>query len=622
MTESSDIEFETLLNYIKQSRGFDFTGYKRTSLMRRVTARMQTVGIQGYSHYLDYLEVHPDEFNHLFNTLLINVTAFFRDRPAWEYIASEVVPQILSRRLPTETLRVWSAGCASGEEAYTIAMVIAQIIGREAMRDRVKIYATDVDEEALDQARQATYSAQDLADLTSEQIEQFFEQTANNRYTVCKAIRQSVIFGRHDLIQDAPISRIDLLICRNTLMYFNSETQSRILMRFHFALKNDGFLFLGKAEMLLTQTNTFVPMHLKCRVFTKVPRIDSRNRLLALTPPSYTPEEPSYSNPEQLREAAFDGGAFACIVIDANRVLGLVNERARSLFNLTARDLGRPLQDLEISYRPIDLRSCIDRVHSDRRSLNVQDVEWFASQGERFFFDVQFTLLLDSSGGIQGVSIQFIDVTRDKSLREELEHSNQELEIAYEELQSINEELETTNEELQSSNEELETTNEELQSTNEELETMNEELQFTNEELQSVNSALQQSGEDLDRTNAFLESILTSLRAGVVVVNADFRVLVWNHRAEDLWGLRAEEAIGQNFLNLDIGLPIEQLRKPIRACLSNPTDLIPEIVLNAVNRRGRSIQCHVTCNALVNTQKQIEGAILLMEERNSGTSES
>jgi two-component system, chemotaxis family, CheB/CheR fusion protein len=609
-------DFEALLDYVKSSRGFDFTGYKRSSLMRRVTKRMQAVKVDSYSDYLDYLEVDPQEFTRLFNTLLINVTSFFRDRSAWDYVESEVIPRLLADKDVRDPIRIWSAGCSSGEEAYTIAIVMAQALGIEQFRDRVKIYATDVDEEALNQARQATYLPRHLGGLSSQQIEQFFDQT-EQRYTFRKDLRRSVIFGRHDLIQDAPISRIDLLICRNTLMYFNAETQSRILARFHFALQHGGCLFLGKAEMLLTHSTTFTPLHLKCRIFTKVSKLNSRDRLLMI---AQTGNEVvnQLSSQVRLRETAFDMGPVARIVVDVSGILSLVNERARSLFNLTLRDLGQPLQDLEISYSPVELRSCIEQIYRERRSVYVRDVDWRTPQGESVCLDVQLELILDAGTNILGVSVNFVDVTHYKRLQDELEHSNQELEMAYEELQSTNEELETTNEELQSSNEELETTNEELQSTNEELETMNEELQSTNEELQAVNDELQRRSEELNQNNAFLESILTSLKGGVVVVDLNLNVQVWNHKSEDLWGLRADEAVDRNFLNLDIGLPVDQLRQPIRDCLTESVSNAMEVTLNAINRRGRSIQCRVLCTPLVSSRGRVQGAILLMEQVDEG----
>jgi two-component system CheB/CheR fusion protein len=264
-----DPQFEALLLYLKESRGFDFTGYKRSSLMRRVGRRMSQINVPDYAEYLDYLQVHPEEFTALFNTILINVTGFFRDPDTWEFLRTDVLPSILASKEPDAPIRVWSAGCASGEEAYSLAMMIAETIGPEEFRRRAKIYATDVDEEGLAQARHATYGEREIRGLPPDLLEKYFESMAN-RYTFRKDLRRSVIFGRNDLVQDAPISRIDLLVCRNALMYFNAETQARILSRFHFALSEGGVLFLGKAEMLLSHTSLFTPIDLKRRLFRKV----------------------------------------------------------------------------------------------------------------------------------------------------------------------------------------------------------------------------------------------------------------------------------------------------------------------------------------------------------------
>jgi two-component system CheB/CheR fusion protein len=226
--------------------------------------------------------------------------------------------------------------------------------------------------------------------------------------------------------------------------------------------------------------------------------------------------------------------------------------------------------------------------------------------------EVQINPLVDTDASLLGVTLIFLDVTAARHLHDELEHANRQLETAYEELQSTNEELETTNEELQSTVEELETTNEELQSTNEELETMNEELQSTNDELQTINDELRDRTAELDHANAFLEAILTSLRAGVAVVNRDLAVRVWNRRAEDLWGLRPDEAIGQHFLNLDIGLPTDRLRSMIRSLLGGGAAL-QEVRLTAVNRRGRTIEVRVTGSPLCRDGEEVTGAILVMD---------
>ena len=609
-----DPEFEILLDYLHRSRGFDFTGYKRPSLMRRINKRMFEMGIQGYSNYVDYMEVHPEEFRALFDTILINVTAFFRDASAWELLSQEVLPRILAGKPEGGSIRVWCAGCASGEEAYSLAMVLAEALGVEAFRDRVKVYATDVDEEALTKARQAIYDAKELQNVPSHLIEKYFE-VFNHRYIFHKELRRSVIFGRHDLIQDAPISRVDLLTCRNTLMYFNTETQVRILDRFHFALNEGGVLFLGKSETLLTYSNnSFAPIDLKRRFFARTSRGDQRDRLVAL--PRLGGEEPvnHFVSHIRLRDAAFESGVAAQLLVDSSGLLILGNERARAIFNLMPSDLGRPLKDLQISYRPADLRSCIDRAFADRRAVVLNDVEWTANDNAVSYLNIYVVPLGDPGGNLVGSSITFVDVTANHRLQDELQNSNRELAAAYEELQSANEELETTNEELQSTNEELETTNEELQSTNEELETMNEELQSTNEEVEAVNEEHRLRGEELNRLNAFLGSILGSLRDGVVVVDKDLLVRAWNNRAEDLWGVRADEVQGKNFMNLDIGLPLDELRHSIRACLSGE---IPyqELMLDATNRRGRAIKCRVICTPMT-SRDAITGVILVMEENN------
>jgi two-component system, chemotaxis family, CheB/CheR fusion protein len=610
-------DLEVLLDYLRRSRGFDFTGYKRTSLGRRIERRMQTVGADSYLGYLDHLEVDPEEFTHLFNTILINVTSFFRDPPAWEYLSAEILPKLAADKRDDEPIRVWSAGCASGEEAYTLAMAIAEALGPEVVRERVKIYATDVDEDALNEARQARYTDKHVDGVPPELLERYFERNGQGDgqgYVFSKELRRSVIFGRHDLIQDAPISRIDLLVCRNTLMYLNSDTQSNVLARFSFALREGGYLFLGKAEMLLAHSNLFTAVDLKRRVFRKVPGATLRERLMVLAeagerqPGSPGPRE------DRIRDAALEAGTDAQIVVDAAGFLVMANTRAWALFDLGADDLGRPFQDLELSYRPLELRSKIQQAYLERRPSPVHEVEWPARGGEVTHLEVQVVPLTDGNQVLLGASVSFVDVTRSRRYKEELEHANQGLEDAYAELQSTNEELETTNEELQSTVEELETTNEELQSTNEELETMNEEMQSTNEELQTINDELGQRTAELNRLNAFLESIWAGLGGAVAVLDPDLRVLVWNRGSEDLWGLRQEEVQGQHFLNLDIGLPVDKVRPALRTSMSGRNGT-QTILVEATNRRGKPIRVRVSCSPLVGDHEDIHGVILVIEER-------
>jgi two-component system CheB/CheR fusion protein len=606
---SDNPDFEALLLHLKESRGFDFTGYKRSSLMRRVDRRMAQIGVPAYPDYLDHLEVHPDEFISLFNTILINVTGFFRDADTWEHLRTEVIPPLLAARPPDAAIRVWSAGCASGEEAYTLAIVLAEALGIEDFRERVKIYATDVDEEQLTEARQATYTAQALEAVPAGLAEKYFEP-AGGRFSFRKDLRRSVIFGRNDLVQDAPISRIDLLACRNTLMYFNAETQTTILSRFHFALADGGVLLLGKAEMLLSHGSIFAPMDLKRRIFRRVPRVPIPGTTVfaeALPVPVATP-----GSLDQLRNEAFAASPVAQLAITADGLVALVNLRLENLFGVSVRDIGRPFRDLELSYRPVELRRYIEQAQVERRTLRINDVE-FLRAGEAIHLEIQLSPLIAGDGNLLGVNLIFTDVTAARRMQADLEQTHEQLEAAYEELQSTNEELETTNEELQSTVEELETTNEELQSTNEELETMNEELQSTNEELQNINDQLRISTEQLDDANAFLETVLASLRAGVVVVDHDLRIRIWNRCSEDLWGLRSPEVLGQHFLNLDIGLPFDELRALLRGVLSEPGEA-GEAVVKAVNRRGRTITVRVAVAPLAEADLgRNTGAIIVME---------
>jgi two-component system CheB/CheR fusion protein len=610
-SESPASDFVRLLDYLKSARGFDFSGYKLSSLIRRVQKRMQQIGVASYNDYIDYLEVHPDEFLPLFNTILINVTAFFRDPAAWQVVAGQVLPRILESKGPDEPIRCWSAGCASGEEAYTVAILLAEALGEVDYRRRVKIYATDVDEEALVQARQGSYTAAQVEGVPEELRAQYFER-AGERYVFRPDLRRSLIFGRHDLVQDAAISRIDLLACRNALMYFNVETQAKILARFQFSLSPNGYLFLGKAETLLAHGNSFRPEDLKARIFQRTGNTSLRDRMLALTPA--TPGGDAHSGiwPLRVREAAFDAGPVAQIAVDRKGYLMLANGQARRLFNLSAGDLGRLFQDLEISYRPVELRSHLEAAGNSQIAVTLCDVEWRPVGSEPHTLEIQILPLMDSTGSVLGTSVAFLDKTLQNRLHTELERTHQELETAYEELQSSNEELETTNEELQSTIEELETTNEELQSANEELETMNEELQSTNEELRALNDQIQQRSEELRYINTYLHSILGNMRAAVVVLNPDLEIEIWSEKAQELWGLRHDEVYGLPFLSLDIGLPVERLREPISKSL-NGSPRGSEVVLDGVNRRGRSIRCRITCTRLGDGRSS-PGAILLMEE--------
>ena len=602
-TPPEDGELETLLEYVHERRNFDFRGYKRASLTRRIFKRMQAIGVDDYQRYMEILEANPAEFAQLFNTILINVTGLMRDPEAWEVLAGQVIPRIVEAKAPGDPVRMWSAGCASGEEAYSLAVLLAEAFGEEQFRESVKIYATDADNDALTEARYGRYRLKNLVEAFGEERAlRFFEP--DGEYGVFRSdLRRALIFGRHDLVQDPPISRIDLLTCRNTLMYFTAEVQTKILASFQFALNPGGYLFLGKSEALVTRTQMFEVVDLRQHIMRKD----------AAGPMSRPYRRPAAARSggslrqdgHRAMEALFEQNFVAQVVLDASGNIVLVNRAARKMFSIGSAELGRQLREAELYRRPTDLRDPIERAQRERRAVAIYDVPWPGQDGIRAL-DITVAPL-DGQGGLV---ISFVDASRSQHLRAELENSRRELETAYEELQSTVEELETTNEEFQSTNEELETTNEELHSTNEELETMNEELQSTNEELETINNELRDRGTEITELNEFLESILGSLQSAVVVLGTEMEVRAWNRQAEDLWGLRGDEVLNQHFLNLDIGFPVEQLRGPIRSLLAGRTTH-DQVTSAAVNRRGRPIDCIVSLSQLAGAGTT-RGVILVM----------
>jgi two-component system CheB/CheR fusion protein len=456
--DGADDGLERLLQHMRSTRGLDLTGYKTSSLTRRIRKRMDAVHSTTIDEYRRHLDDDQDEFTELFNTILINVTSFFRDPEMWSHLAEAVIPQLTSELGSERPLRVWVAGCATGEEAFTIAMLLCEALGDDAVRRRVKIYATDVDQDAVAEARHGRYARRTVTEgVPAALIDQYFEPDGG--YLVFrKDLRRTVIFGRHDLVQDPPISRIDLLSCRNTLMYFNPPAQARILANLHYALRPRGFLVLGRSEALATRTNQFSTVDLRYRIFRRAStrrERDMSDDARPLHPVQPLAEPP----PADVRGLGFELGASAQILVDVGGAVVAANHQARNLFGLSPRDVGRQVQDLELSYRPLELRSRLDAVYAERRPVTARGIEWHRG-ADTTLFDVMLHPIVNSAGVLEGTSVAFVDVSRQHQLQDELQRSKSELESAYEELQSAVEELETTNEELQSTNEELETTNE------------------------------------------------------------------------------------------------------------------------------------------------------------------
>ncbi|UEM02377.1 PAS domain S-box protein [Skermanella rosea] len=607
----SNPELEDLIHHLQEMRQVDFRGYKRTSLQRRIQQRMAEVECPDYATYRALIDSDPKEVSNLLSTVLINVTSFFRDPDSWRVLQEEVVPQIIERRKDKHPIRIWSVGCASGQEPYSAAMLFAEALGIENFCRSVKIYANDLDEDALRTARLATYVPRDVEGVPPALLDKYFERSSNH-YVFHRELRKCVIFGRHNIVHDAPISRVDLLICRNLLIYLDTKTQAAVLPRLHYALNTGGFLFLGKAETQLARSKLFESVNLKSRIFKKVGQEWQRSLggSLAVT----TENNPVRKvNQNRLLEAIVDCSATAYLAVSPQGHVLLANTMARRLLDIGPGDIGKPFQDLAISYRPTELRSRIDEVQITNRSLRLDNQNYHRPPADPIWLTIDISPIHGEDGQLMATLLGFNDTTRARLLQRELEVTQETLETTVEELQSSNEELETTNEELQSTNEELETTNEELQSTNEELETTNEELRSTNEELETTNEEMRRQSEETAEYRLYSEAVLRSMDNGIIVLDCDLRVKSWNRWNENTWGLRSEEVIGQRLGSLDIGLPLFKLNAEMRQVLDQ-REAVESIEFKAIDRRGRTLDCRFRILPLAYGTNDLRGLVLLIDD--------
>jgi two-component system, chemotaxis family, CheB/CheR fusion protein len=526
-----------LLRELAEQRGFDLRGYKRTTLERRFRKRMFQLNIGTYEDYAVYLRKNPEEISPLLTTILINVTEFFRDPPAWDFLRNEVLPRQFKRLKPGSSYRVWSAGCATGEEPYSAAMLLADYLGPQLPDYDIRIYATDFDDEELGKARRGEYSGRVLRRIQPEWRQKYFQGDSTLRLN--REIRRLVIFGRSNLAQDAPISHVNLLLCRNVLIYFDAAAQRQILSRLHYALEPDGFLFLGRSESQLSNSKQFRRVNARWRIFQRL-SAPSENR----APPSLPRQERNAMEDSRFGEELkrvrgqhqymLETLRIGVIVLRADDTVEQNNTAALTVFGLPPASLtGRKIQDTEIFACNPELGGYLQASRMNHEAVRFHSrIE--VGREQRL---IEFILrpVLDKVEGRAGTLLLCEDI----SVRKKLQSTVGNLEAASEELQSTNEELETTNEELQSANEELETTNEELQSTNEELETTNEELQSLNEEMETTNQELEERGKELDQVNQVYLQTLETLGMPIMLIGEDGQIEFWNDMALRLFGFKS-----------------------------------------------------------------------------------
>ena len=538
------MELRELVDRLAAERNLDLRGYKPNTLERRFRHRMFQLKLADFGAYAAYIEAHPEEVNELLNAVLINVTRFFRDPQMWDLLREYLLPELCKDMKPGDSFRAWSAGCASGEETYSLCIALAEHF-KERIRDyEIKVYGTDIDEAELATARRAEYSADRLQYVPPAWREKYF--TASTLYRLNRDVRRMAIFGRSNLVSDAPISHVRLLMCRNVLIYFDSELQRDILKRLHYALDPQGILILGKAESRLSHSSLFQVVDAKWRVFRRDD--DDTPGRGKLQEDQLAQARSDHSTLKLYYDSLLETLAPGVLVLDQENKVVSHNDALLRLWGVPGPLQGKKLADTDLVERCPELLSRLGGLKSGPDRMEATCPADELPEGR--LLSVTLKPVHDAKGNRVGSVIHSEDITP----RRKLQSTIQELETTGEELQSTNEELETTNEELQSTNEELETTNEELQSTNEELETANEELQALNEELGTTNEELEARTRELDSLNERYLETLERLPWPVMLIDAKETLQFWNSASVRMFGLAAKSVVG---LQLD-QLPLQR----------------------------------------------------------------
>ncbi len=561
--------YHSVISLIRQRTNVDFQQYKSGTIQRRIQRRLTANRLTRLEDYVDFLLQHPKEIERLCADILISVTSFFRDRAAFEALG-QAVSEMLEHKPEREGLRVWVPGCATGEEAYSIGMVVTEELYKRGQIRPVQIFAVDIDEAALAIARRAVYPISAIEDLADDMLRKYLTRV-DNVYQVDRQLRDMVVFSRQDITKDPPFSHIDIISCRNLLIYFNQELQQRILNLFAYALNPGGILFLGKSETLGTNTDGyFETVDGTHRVFVRAqgPRLPLNQlggRAVEIgagrTGPRPKPEAPAL--PVLVKMSIGEVFGPPCVVTDNNHRLLYIHGDVSPFVRLNRGKFDQDLLTLIAPDLRTTLRAVLHRAErSDRQPvsltvkvptddetrtvrLSVHPLGTPSTDGAVSLRMIAFERLPDDQPGTAAA-----EASPDDPRVGELEH---ELTVTREHLQTVIQELESANEELQATNQELQSSNEELQATNEELETTNEELQSTNEELQTVNDELQAKSNELLEKATDLQNVSSGIEMPVIILDRDLRVRLFNESARALFEITQS----------DLGAQITQLASTI-----------------------------------------------------------
>jgi len=560
-----------LLALLHARTKFDFRGYRKKLLARRLERRMGLSHFENVAEYLAHLREHPDEVKQLARDLLISVTRFFRDPDAFRTLETEVIAPLVRAKNAEAPLRAWVPGCATGEEPYSVAMLLLEHQTAAQNLCRLQIFATDVDEQALEVARRGVYSGDISADVSPERLARFFTRADESTWQISNQVRETVTFAVQDLTSDAPFSKMDLISCRNVLIYLEPEMQRKVLTLLHFALKEGGYLFLGPSETVGRQTDLFEAVSQKWRIYRRIgpARADGLQFPMMQMEPRHTTPQPTSrpQAPAKLAELAQNSllrrFGLACVVINRNYD---VQHFAGPTEDYLVQPGGPPTQNLfSLARQGLEpkLRVVIHRAIRENATRSIKDVKLrLGGDIRRVNIEVEPLNLSKQTEGLLMISFQeqpnpsgetLAEArTRAETAESELQRQlEQELETTRDDLQSTIEELESANEGLKASNEEVMSMNEELQSANEELETSKEELQSLNEELSTVNSQLHDKIEEVESATNDMANLLHSTEIATVFLDAGLRIKLFTPATTRMF----------NLIAADVGRPIGDIVK-------------------------------------------------------------
>jgi len=608
----------------------DFSNYRRSSILRRLDRRMRVNRVHTISEYLDYLDKEPEEIDRLYKDLLISVTHFFRDEEAFKALEEKVIPKLFENRKPDDQIRIWVPGCATGEEAYSVAILVQEYASTLDERPEIQIFASDVDKKALEKARTGKYPNSIKNDISDERLNRFFTEDGE-MYVVRENLRDLILFAPHDLLRNPPFSRIDLITCRNLLIYLNRDLQTEVFNLFHYALRKSGWLFLGKSDSRLGIENLFNPISKKYRIYRQKSSSSSRTALPDL--PLLYKKNPisSYQNSSDDHQRNLEKLHWSVLVRLFSPQSTLISDDYNVIHSTDGIDRylnysgGEPSSNILHMVKPEirqSLRSLLFRLkNEDSLPALKKDRIQYGDNSKKLELSVRRFANKDFPEGL--IQVIFKEISSKKKQTETrgkdsenvspekkadiIDSLEKELEYTKEQLQLSIEEYETSNEELRASNEELQSMNEELQSTAEELETSQEELQSVNEELKTLNEQLESKVDELSRAHSDLENLMEATEVGIIFVDRDLCVKRFTSATKDIFNL-IDSDIGRPLKHITNTLEYEEMTGDIETVLDD-LEKIKKVVSTDENR-WYIMRLH----PYLSSEDKIEGVVISFTE--------